>query len=68
MAQKPLGAAISPRAYYWYLTFEDSRELRSLVSDFQERIVFPYYDLTRYTTCISRWTESHLRMISRQIS
>ena len=37
---------IGPRAYYWYLTFEDSRELRSLVSDFQERIVFPYYDLT----------------------
>ena len=37
---------IGPRAYYWYLTFEDSPELHSLVRDCQERIAFPYYDLT----------------------
>jgi 2'-5' RNA ligase len=37
---------IGPRAYYWYLTFEDSPELHSLSRECQERIAFPYYDLT----------------------
>lgn len=37
---------IGPRAYYWYLTFEDSPELRSLARECQEAIAFPYYDLT----------------------
>lgn len=34
------------RAYYWYLTFEDSAELRLLARQCQEAISFPYYDLT----------------------
>lgn len=37
---------IGPRAYYWYLTFEDSPELRSLARECQKAIAFPYYDLT----------------------
>lgn len=36
---------IGPRAYYWYLTFENSPELHSLVRECQEAIAFPYYDL-----------------------
>ena len=35
-----------PRAYYWYLTFEDSPGLQSLARECQEGIAFPYYDLT----------------------
>jgi 2'-5' RNA ligase len=38
---RPIGA----RAYYWYLTFEDSPELHSLARQCQEAIAFPYYDL-----------------------
>lgn len=37
---------IGPCAYYWYLTFEDSPELHALSRECQERIAFPYYDLT----------------------
>lgn len=37
---------IGPRAYYWYLTFENCPELHSLASQCQEAISFPYYDLT----------------------
>lgn len=37
---------IGPRAYYWYLTFENSSELHSLARQCQEAISFPYYDLT----------------------
>ncbi len=37
---------LSPRAYYWYLTFENSSELQSLAKQCQEAISFPYYDLT----------------------
>ena len=36
----------SPPAYYWYLTFEHSRELHSLARECQKAIAFPYYDLT----------------------
>jgi 2'-5' RNA ligase len=35
-----------PRAYYWYLTFEDSPALHSLARECQDAIAFPYYDLT----------------------
>jgi len=35
---------IGPRAYYWYLTFENSEELHSLARHCQEAISFPYYD------------------------
>jgi 2'-5' RNA ligase len=35
-----------PRAYYWYLTFENSAELQSLARQCQAAIAFPYYDLT----------------------
>ncbi|GAA3203961.1 2'-5' RNA ligase family protein [Nonomuraea helvata] len=35
----------APRAYYWYLTFEASPQLRPLVKQCQEAISFPYYDL-----------------------
>jgi 2'-5' RNA ligase len=35
----------TPRAYYWYLTFEMSPQLRSLVQQCQEAISYPYYDL-----------------------
>jgi 2'-5' RNA ligase len=34
-----------PPAYYWYLTFERSPELHSLVTECQEAISFPFYDL-----------------------
>lgn len=34
-----------PRAYYWYLTFENCEVLHSLVRKCQEAISFPYYDL-----------------------
>jgi 2'-5' RNA ligase len=37
---------IGPRAYYWYLTFENNPELRSLAGQCQQVISFPYYDLT----------------------
>lgn len=37
---------IGPRAYYWYLTFENSPELHSLARECQRAIAFPYYDLT----------------------
>jgi len=37
---------IGRRAYYWYLTFENSPELHSLVRKCQEAIAFPYYDPT----------------------
>ncbi len=37
---------IGPPAYYWYLTFEHSAELRSAASRCQQAIAFPYYDLT----------------------
>ncbi|WP_329430067.1 2'-5' RNA ligase family protein [Streptosporangium sp. NBC_01495] len=33
------------RAYYWYLTFENSPDLQSFVRKCQEVISFPYYDL-----------------------
>lgn len=39
---RPMG---SPR-YYWYLTFEDSPELRHAVRQCQKALSFPYYDLT----------------------
>jgi len=39
---RPLG----PRAYYWYLAFENSSELHSLAKQCQSAISFPYYDLT----------------------
>jgi 2'-5' RNA ligase len=35
----------SRRAYYWYLTFEDSPDLHSLSKRCQDAIDFPYYDL-----------------------
>ncbi|MFI6501109.1 2'-5' RNA ligase family protein [Nonomuraea typhae] len=35
----------TPRAYYWYLTFDIPPHLRSLVRRCQEAISFPYYDL-----------------------
>lgn len=35
-----------PRAYYWYLTFENYEELHSLARECQQEISFPYYDLT----------------------
>jgi hypothetical protein len=38
--------SLSTRAYYWYLTFEDSRDLHSLARKCQDAIDFPYYDLT----------------------
>lgn len=34
------------RAYYWYLTFENSPELHALARECREAIAFPYYDLT----------------------
>ena len=37
---------ISPRSYYWYLTFENYPELHSLARECQQAISFPYYDLT----------------------
>jgi 2'-5' RNA ligase len=37
---------ISPRFYYWYLTFENYLELHSLARECQRAISFPYYDLT----------------------
>jgi 2'-5' RNA ligase len=37
---------IGPRAYYWYVTFENCPELHSLARKCQEAISFPYYDLT----------------------
>lgn len=37
---------ISPRAYYWYLTFENYPELHSLAKECQREIAFPYYDMT----------------------
>jgi 2'-5' RNA ligase len=33
-----------PRSYYWYLTFEQSPGLHSLVAECQRAISFPYYD------------------------
>lgn len=33
------------RAYYWYLTFENSGELQALARKGQEAVSFPYYDL-----------------------
>jgi 2'-5' RNA ligase len=36
----------SPRAYFWYLTFEHCPGLHSLTRQCQEAINFPYYDLT----------------------
>ncbi|MER5647898.1 2'-5' RNA ligase family protein [Streptosporangium sp. NPDC002524] len=36
----------TPRAYYWYLEFENSPTLISMVKDCQKAISFPYYDLT----------------------
>ncbi|MEQ4723817.1 2'-5' RNA ligase family protein [Nonomuraea sp. B19D2] len=35
----------TPRTYYWYLTFEPSPQLQSLVKQCQAAISFPYYDL-----------------------
>lgn len=35
-----------PRAYYWYLTFENAPDLRSLAEKCQRAISFPYYDAT----------------------
>jgi 2'-5' RNA ligase len=35
---------IGPRAYYWYLTFEESPELHDLARRCQEALAFPYYD------------------------
>jgi 2'-5' RNA ligase len=37
---------VGPRAYYWYLTFENASELHSVVLWHQRAIAFPYYDLT----------------------
>jgi 2'-5' RNA ligase len=37
---------MSPRAYYWYLTFEHCPELHALVEHCQAAIDFPYYDLS----------------------
>jgi 2'-5' RNA ligase len=37
--------ATGARAYYWYLTFEDSPELHPLARQCQDAIAFPYYDL-----------------------
>jgi 2'-5' RNA ligase len=37
---------ISPRSYYWYLTFENYPGLHSLAKECQRAISFPYYDLT----------------------
>jgi len=34
-----------PRAYYWYLTFEEPSGLHSLAAECQEALAFPYYDL-----------------------
>lgn len=34
------------QAYYWYLTFEHSPQLHSLIVECQKAIAFPYYDLT----------------------
>jgi len=39
---RPLG----PLGYYWFLTFEESPQLHSLVKKCQALIDFPYYDLT----------------------
>jgi 2'-5' RNA ligase len=36
---------IGPRAYYWYLTFEQSPGLHSLATECQKATAFPYYDL-----------------------
>lgn len=36
---------IGPRAYYWYLTFEQSPELHTLAAECQKATAFPYYDL-----------------------
>jgi 2'-5' RNA ligase len=38
--------SVSPRAYYWYLTFEHCPDLHSFARSCQEAINFPYYDLT----------------------
>ncbi|MFI5714262.1 2'-5' RNA ligase family protein [Nocardia sp. NPDC051750] len=40
--KRPLG----PLGYYWFLTFEASPELRSLVKHCQDSIDFPFYDPT----------------------
>jgi 2'-5' RNA ligase len=34
------------QSYYWYLTFEQCRELQALAAECQRAISFPYYDLT----------------------
>lgn len=36
---------VGPRAYYWYLTFEDCPELHSVARECQKAIAFPYYDV-----------------------
>src|SRR5580658_3168253 len=35
-----------PPAYYWYLTFENTPELRALASEYQDSAAYPYYDRT----------------------
>lgn len=37
---------IGPRAYYWYLTFENAPELRARAREYQQAITYPYYDKT----------------------
>lgn len=37
---------VGRRAYYWYLTFENSPQLHALTAECQKEIAFPYYDLT----------------------
>ena len=39
--QRPL----SPRTYYWFLTFQHDSKLQALVEQCQRTISFPYYDL-----------------------
>lgn len=40
------GGGPENRAFYWYLTFSNARQLRGLTQQCQEEVAFPYYDLT----------------------
>lgn len=37
---------IGPYGYYWFLTFENSPDLRSLTRECQKALNFPFYDLS----------------------
>lgn len=40
-----LGNLSAPRTYYWYLTFQDAPQVRTMAARCQEDLQFSYYDL-----------------------